>query len=292
MQYGPFGRIVKFMDGVTADADAGVRATLNYVAPWSRRNRLYVSPADHITTTLYAPQTVLIADGRPHREDFSLDRSGFTLLDHESTVTDFGDSAQLDEVYTGEAIDLVKSATGADAVVPIGWIIRRAAQDRRGAQPPAPDVHVDVHPGRADDRFIKAAPGGRPFGRAIMTSLWRAFSPPPQDWPLAILDYRSVADSEGQPNLLLFVDTLPDPDDVPDIPDPDASPAGTIFTYRPEHRWWYFPGMHAAEALLIKLHDTDHSVAWRAPHTAFHDAGAVGARPRESVELRTIAFFY
>ncbi|HEY3880408.1 MAG TPA: hypothetical protein VGM12_17585, partial [Trebonia sp.] len=80
------------MDGVTADARAGVPATLNYVAPWSRRNRLYVGPDAHMTTTQYAPQTVLIADGRPHRDDFGLDRSGFTLLDHESAVTDFGDA--------------------------------------------------------------------------------------------------------------------------------------------------------------------------------------------------------
>ncbi|HTU05501.1 MAG TPA: CmcJ/NvfI family oxidoreductase [Trebonia sp.] len=285
------------MEGVIADADrgdagSGVLGTLNYVAPWSARNRLYVAPGGHVTTTQYAPRTVRIVDGRPHRADFGLDTSGFTLLDHRSSVTDFGDAAELDGVYIGEATDLVRRVTGADEVVSIGWVIRRAGEDKRGAQPPAPDVHVDVHPGRADARFAAASPGGRPFRRAIMTSLWRAFSPPPQDWPLAILDYRSVADSEGQPNLLLFVDTLPDPDDVPDIPDPDAFPAGSIFTWRPEHRWWYFPDMHPGEALLFKLHDTDQSVAWRAPHTAFHDAGASGARPRESVELRTVAFFY
>ena len=50
--------------------------------------------------------------------------------------------------------------------------------------------------------------------------------------------------------------------------------------------------MDAGEALLVKLHDTDHSVAWRAPHTAFHDASAVGAFPRQSIELRSIAYFY
>jgi hypothetical protein len=38
--------------------------------------------------------------------------------------------------------------------------------------------------------------------------------------------------------------------------------------------------------------DTDHSVAWRAPYTAFRDAAAPEAHPRESVELRTVAFFY
>ena len=245
-----------------------------------------------MTTTQYAPRRVWIADGRSHRDDFGLDRSGFTLLDHRSAVADLGDAAELDRVYVDEAACLVRQVIGADEVVSLGWVIRRAADDKRGAQPPAPDVHVDMHPGRADARLTATAPGGRPFRRAIMTSLWRAFSPPPQDWPLAILDYRSVEDAEGEPNLLLFVDSLPDPDNVPDIDDPDSRPAGSIFAYRQAHRWWYFPDMRADEALLFKLHDTDHSVAWRAPHTAFHDEGVAGAHPRESVEIRTIAFFY
>jgi hypothetical protein len=280
------------MDGVKVDAAPGVSATLNYLAPGSARNRLYVAPGGHMTTTQYAPRRVRIANGRPHCDDFGLDRSGFTLLDHRSAVADLGDAAELDRVYVNEAADLVRQVTGADEVVSLGWVIRRSAADKRGAQPPAPDVHVDMHPGRADARLTATAPGGRPFRRAIMTSLWRAFSPPPQDWPLAILDYRSVEDAEGEPNLLLFVDSLPDPDNVPDIDDPDSQPAGSIFAYRPAHRWWYFPDMHAGEALLFKLHDTDHSVAWRAPHTAFHDEDAPGAHPRESIEIRTIAFFY
>jgi hypothetical protein len=50
--------------------------------------------------------------------------------------------------------------------------------------------------------------------------------------------------------------------------------------------------MHAGEALIIKLHDTDHSVAWRAPHTSFHDVSAAGAFPRRSIELRSVAYFY
>ena len=60
----------------------------------------------------------------------------------------------------------------------------------------------------------------------------------------------------------------------------------------PRHRWWFFPDLTADEALLFKLHDSDHSVAWRAPHTAFEAPYAAQANPRESVELRTIAFFY
>jgi hypothetical protein len=280
------------MDGVSGDAGPAVSATLNYLRPGSKRNRLYVALGGHLTTTEYAPTTVTIANARPHQDDFSLDVAGFTRLEHRSAVTDFGDQGQLDGTYTDEVKELVKQATGADEVVPLGWVIRRANQDLNGAQPPASDVHVDMHPGRADARLSAASPRGEPYRRAIMTSLWRAFSPPPQDWPLALLDYRSVDDAEGEPNLLLFVDKLPDPDNVPDIEDPDAMPAGSIFAHRPGHRWWFFPDLSKDEALLFKLHDTDHDVAWRVPHTAFEAPYAADANPRESVEYRTIAFFY
>jgi hypothetical protein len=280
------------MEGVTGDAGSGVTATLNYLAPGSTRNRLYVAPGGHMTTTQYDSRSVWIADGRPNRDDFGLDRSGFTMLDHGSALASFDDASEIDRIYVPEAADLVRQVTGADQVVSIGWVIRRSASELKGAQPPATDVHVDMHPGRADARF-NAMPESGAYTRAVMTSLWRPFSPPPQDWPLAILDYRSVDDAEGQPNLLLFVDKLPAHDEVPDvIEDEDTQPAGSIFGYRPGHRWWYFPDMHAGEALLFKLHDSDHSVAWRAPHTAFHDAGNHGAHPRESIEIRTVAFFY
>jgi len=290
------------MEGVTGDAAppvpvstelvSTVSATLNYLRPGSKRNRLYVAPGGHMTTTEYAPTTVTIANGRPWTAEFGLDRTGFTLLRHTSAVEDFGDPAQLDGTYRAEAGELVRQTLGADEIVTLGWVIRRANQALDGAQPPASDVHVDIHPGRTHDRLSAASPRGEPYQRAVMTSLWRAFSPPPQDWPLALLDYRSVDDAEGEPNLLLFVDKLPDPDNVPEIQDPDATPAGSIFAPRPRHRWWFFPDLTADEALLFKLHDTDHSVAWRVPHTAFETPYAAAANPRESVEFRTIAFFY
>lgn len=74
------------------------------------------------------------------------------------------------------------------------------------------------------------------------TSLWRAFSPPPQDWPLAVCDYRSTDDAEdGTPNLLFRVPVLPAPG-AQDAPDDEAESAASLFFYNPAHRWWYFPG--------------------------------------------------
>lgn len=269
-------------------------ATLNYVASTSTRNRLYVAPGDHWTTTSYDPRPVAVADARPHRGELGLDTAGFTLVAHVSAVVDFGDDRELDQVYVPETCEVVRQLTGADLVVARGWVRRRAAEDTRGAQPPATDVHVDVHPDRAAARFAEVyaevAPDGPPFRRAVFTSFWRCLSPPPQDWPLALCDYRSVEDDEGVPNLMVNVDALPE--SVPEVIEhPERLPAASIFAHRPGHRWWYFPGMHRGEALVFKLHDTDHAVAWRAPHTAFRDPSVQAATPRESLELRSMAFF-
>jgi len=273
----------------------GVRATLNYLAPGSARNRLYVAPGDHLSTTQYAPRTVHISNGRACREEFTLDGTGFALIDHRSAVAGLADAAELDGMYTSESANLVRQLTGADQVVSLGWMLRRSALERYGALPPAPDVHVDLHTSAIARRYSQVharspLPPEGAYRRAVYTSLWRAFSPPPQDWPLALCDYRSVDDGEGTPNLLFRVRELPAPGDVPD--DAEAESAASVFGYRPGHRWWYFPGMHAGEALIIKLHDTDRSVAWRAPHTSFHDAEAAGAHPRESIEMRTVAYFF
>ena len=46
---------------------------------------------------------------------------------------------------------------------------------------------------------------------------------------------------------------------MPDIHDPDAMPAGLdLRVPAPHHRWWFFPDLTADEALLFKLHDSDH----------------------------------
>ena len=127
-------------------------------------------------------------------------------------------------------------------------MLRRSSTERRGALPPAPDVHVDLHTARIAQRYArihaKSALPERTYRRAIYTSLWRTFSAPPQEWPLALCDYRSTDDAEGSPNLLFRVGALPAPEEVPDVVDEeDAESAATVFGYSPAHRWWYFPDM-------------------------------------------------
>jgi hypothetical protein len=169
-------------------------------------------------------------------------------------------------------------------------------QHQGGIQPPAGDAHVDYTPEYAElvarKIYQQTFPSDKPYQRFVATSLWRCFSQPPQDWPLALCDGKSVGRQEGTPNRLVVVDKIPGPEAMlGDIPGEETFPAASIFHHNPDHRWWYFSNMHRDEVILLKFHDSDEDSVLRAPHTAFMDPSFPESNPRESIEFRTIAYF-
>jgi hypothetical protein len=278
-------------------ADMSVEATLNYVAPDSLINRRFTFPGDEVNTGRFQPYRVTIRNARRAPERPTLASHGFELFRHRSLVPDFGDRAAIDALYPDEVVAAIKGLTGADLVVPIGYIRRTSADTSAGqAQPPAADVHVDMSPKHAPQLarmlFDRAGPAGGGYRRFLATSLWRAYSAPPQDWPLALCDGTSIAPAEGVPNVLVRLQARPDPAAMlAEIADEDELPAALIFHYAPHHRWYYFPDMNRDEIVLLKLHDSDHDQAWFAPHTAFRDEQRRGAHTRESIEFRSIAYW-
>ncbi len=62
----------------------GVWGTVNYLAPGSVSNRLYVAPGEQRATARYEPHQVFVADGRPHRDDLTLDTSAAGARPRES----------------------------------------------------------------------------------------------------------------------------------------------------------------------------------------------------------------
>ena len=285
-----------------------VQAEISYVAPDSTINRRFVAPGIERNTGRYETHIVSIHDGREIRDRFSLDVQGFVLADRPSAVQDFFDQAQVDAIYPGEVTETVKALTGADRVVLMSWMVRTSGDlskhlrqtvgytHKGGVQPPAGEAHVDFMPQRAArlarEIYAREFPGGRGFSRFISSSLWRAFSEPPQDWPLALCDARSVRLDEGIPNTLHVVDRIPDAQAMlAEMPDEESLLAAAIFHHSPDHRWWYFSNMTRDEVVLFKFHDSDPTKALRTPHTAFRDASFPHARPRSSIEFRSFAFF-
>lgn len=135
-------------------------------------------------------------------------------------------------------------------------------------------------------------PDGPGYDRFISFSLWRPLSPAPQDWPLALCDFRSVPEDEGTPNTKVDCDEIPEGDALfAEIPGEEDMVAASIFTHNPDHRWYYYPDMSDEEVLFIKFYDSDRSRAWRALHTAFADTSRPDAVERHSMEYRGIAYF-
>ena len=290
------------------DKVRSTRTMIRYLADGSYVNRRFVSPGEEYSTGLYEDHEVAIRDAREVRRRIGLDSHGFVLADHISGVADFRDKDEVEARYQDEACELVQWLTGASRVVARGWMVRTSGdlppkpekvvgyQHYGGVQPPAGEVHVDFTRETAhrvaERTYRDACPGGPGYSRFIATSLWRTFSPPPQDCPLALCDGRSLREDEGVRNTLHIVDELPSVEEmVRPMEGEDERIAASVFRYSPEHRWWYFSNMHRDEALLFKFFDSNHDVAWRCPHTAFWDASQPGARVRESIEFRSIAFF-
>jgi hypothetical protein len=272
-----------------------VTTTLTYLSPETRAPRRFTAPGNSVNTGIYGEHPMPVRDGRPVRDQFTLDRNGFALIDHPSQVTDFTDKAEVDRIYPDETTEFLKSCTGADRVVPLGWLLRRSADPaENSSQPQAASVHCDFSVTgavpRARDAYAARFPDGPGYRRALITSLWRVFTPPPQDWPLGLCDFTSVAPADGLDNRLYFVDTIPD-DLFTEMPPGTPGTSGFEFHHNPAHRWWYFPDMTRDEVILLTLNDSDQSRAWRVPHSAFLDPAARAAQPRHSIEYRTISYF-
>lgn len=285
-----------------------VWADISYLAPGSHINRRFAAPGAEVNTGTYETHRMEVRDGRGISEQFSLDEQGFVLARHDSAVRDFFDKDEVDAVYPDEVAAIVRQLTGADLVALRGWMVRtsgeRAKGQRKvagythsgGVQPPASEAHVDYSPEQAERMarqiFAQDFPDEKEYTRFIACSLWRAFSPPPQDWPLALCDGSTVAADDGTTNALIIVDAIPDRDVMlGPWPGEETAIKAAIFRHNPEHRWWYFSNMQRDEVILLTFHDSDPTSVLRVPHTAFHDLSFPDAHPRSSIEFRSFAYF-
>jgi hypothetical protein len=68
-------------------------------------------------TGLYQSYTMVIRDGRPLHNQFSLEKTAFEFIDPDTAVTDFFDTDQLTSVYYPQIETLIKERTGATPMV-------------------------------------------------------------------------------------------------------------------------------------------------------------------------------
>ncbi len=276
------------MQPLAATALDHVEAPLNYLVANGETPFVYTEgppPGLPQRRGRYEPRKVAIRDGRPILRALSLDKQGFALRGHATKVADFYDDAEVRRVYYPEIDRLVRDATGASKVLIFDHTLRNTAPERqigRRIKDAAASVHNDYTeksaPRRVRDLLDPAEAEARLKRRYVEINVWRPIAGPVQAWPLAVCDASSV-----------------DPHDLvaSERRYPDRVGETYAVTYNPRHRWFYFPRMQRDEVLLIKCFDSATDGRARlAVHTAFEDpATPAGAPPRESIEVRTFAFF-
>jgi hypothetical protein len=274
----------------TAELDTApdvIQATLNYVVDNGEKLFTYTGgpgSTDVRTGGVQDPRPVDIRNGRRHADDFALERNGFRFVRHETKVADFFDEEQVRRVYYPEMEALVKAESGAARVVVFDHTLRTADDELREARKirevvrrvhndytewSAPQRVRDLLPDSADDLLRR---------RFAIIQVWRPIRLPVESYPLAICDAPSLSPKD------LVISERRYPNRIGQT---------YAITYNPDHEWYWFPRMRREEALVFKVYDSavDGRARWTA-HTAFEDpTSPANARPRESIEIRTLAFF-
>src|SRR5215813_14091117 len=274
----------------TAELDLApdrIEATLNYIVDdGSKVFTIVASPGgtDARSGGTPDPHRITIHNGRPHAKDFALERHGFCFVHHDTKVSEFYDEDEIRRVYYPEMEALIKAESGAKRVVVFDHTLRTADQELRESKKirevvrrvhndytewSAPQRVRDILPDEADDLLSR---------RFAIVQVWRPIRHPVETFPLAICDAASLA----------FDDMV-----IAERRYPHRVGQTYAITYDPAHVWYWFPRMRREEAIVFKVYDSlkDGRARWSA-HTAFDDpTSPANGRPRESIEIRTFAFF-
>jgi hypothetical protein len=258
-------------------------AVLEYVTEAEERNTMVTLPG--------RPMTITSARGM----ETDLEREGFQFVRFPSAVADFHQlqvDPAVDAQYIEETSAMLTELTGAARVIMLGGGKKRygeSAVDQLAAlknAKPARYPHADNTDASAlelanlfdifvDDFDLTA------YRRWAMYNVWRAITPPPQDFPLAVCDARSVSATD-EVTVTAITEELQG-----DIVHDTMS-----YVHNPAHRWYYFPDMTIDEVIVFKSGDSDPTGAVRVAHTAFTDPTCPpGVPTRASVEMRALAVF-
>lgn len=197
-------------------AENTVEAVLNYIAETSEKPVYYAfepPPGPPAQTARFIPQTVVVRDGRAVADDLSLDKQGFELTHHETSVNDFYDRKEVQDVYYPEVERLLREATGANRVVIFDHQVRclplaeRKEKDARGY---GKVVHNDYTaksgPRRVRDHLPPAEAEELLKNRFAEINVWRPIRGPIESTPLAVCDARTIAPGDFVASDLVYPD--------------------------------------------------------------------------------------
>jgi len=194
------------------------------------------------------PRVAASADARSLSEPPTLDREGFALEKHRTSVADFYDPAAVEQVYYAEIAELLRRATGAEEVHVFDHTLRVEDEAKRrvhGTRLLVTVVHNDYTERSALQRVrdVLAPETAERLlaGRFAIVNVWRSFGASPERFPLAVADGRTVLQTDYVTVDLVY---------------PDRTGEVCYTAHSSGQRWFYFSRMQPNEAMLFKCFDS------------------------------------
>jgi hypothetical protein len=242
-------------------------------------------------------RTVQIRNSRTAAERPTLEREGFEVstwpsrvarerLDELAAQRPLLQMRQVEFDYWEETIPLVQKLSGARDVLPLHAAAVRFSSkaNKQEMMTPAGWAHLDYDTDEAavqlEETLELSEREIQPFSRYVLYQSWRVLSDPPQDYPLAICDARTVAPADMVP---LEYHLSSDESDV------TYRSRGSRYSDR--HEWWYYPNVTIDEMIIFIGFDSAHPDTSSTLHVAFEDTTAQNPLPRSSIETRYFALF-
>lgn len=266
-----------------------VRTTMNYTVDNGVPPDYYFyepDPSVQLNPPGTDPREVEVQDGWPAVDRLSADREGFELHDWKGEFLEYDDDSAVKARFYPQVVDFVRRHTGATRVVVFDHTIRKRLppdlkQQTTVQRPAVLLVHSDYTVASGPQRVRDILPEEADAllqRRVAFFNVWKPLYRRVEELPLAMCDA-----------------TTHDPGDMLRMELKYRERSGEIYVmrYSPRHRWMYFPGMEATQALLLKTYDSETDGRARfMGHSAFEDPTTAPDAPRrESIEVRTMAFF-
>jgi hypothetical protein len=209
----------------------------------------------------------------------------FALREFHSSFQDWDNDGAIKAQFYGEVSEFVRREVGAKRVVMFDHTIRaksnEAQQHTTSQRAPVMLVHCDYTPNSGPLRVRQLLPDEAAKllkHRVAFYNFWKPLKRRVEERPLAMCGVTSSTPEDFVTMKLRYRDR-----------------DGEICVLRnsPQHKWWYFPHMTPDQAILLKTFDSETDGGARfIGHSAFEDPNTPSDAPmRESIEMRTIAFF-
>ncbi|KAK4936556.1 hypothetical protein LTR10_022605 [Elasticomyces elasticus] len=271
----------------------------------------------------HVPHDIKVNDMRPARDEFTIDKCGFQLVNHKSAVKDFGNEEHTKEVWYPEVKSLIKKVTGANDVHIISHMTRQAttadsqedAKDKKDTDfvtlnNPARFVHVDQSYRGAEQLLFLNLPEEeaerRLKKRWAIVNVWAPINKPVKRDPLAFCDFRTIDENDFR----TVVANLPPRGkgeygnvsknlshkaraEYSSNGETSARYEVTNLAHNPGQKWYYASDMTPEEAWVFKIFDSKTDGRARcAVHSSFpYKDQPERGEPRTSVEIRTFVFW-